>query len=167
MLKIYKSLTVFLFVFMCLPSFVKASVAMPITDLIEKTAYWDGKTVTLSGEAIGEILERGNYAWVNINDGTNAIGLWMKLEDAKKITFFGDYKHTGDTVEATGIFYRACTEHGGDIDIHCSDVKIVKKGYEQKEEISKNKMIIAGILSVTALFFIYGFFRMNRTGQKH
>lgn len=161
MLKIYKSLVAVLIITMSITSVVNASTTIKINDLIENTSSWNGKKVTVSGEAIGEIMERGEYAWINISDGTNAIGVWIKLEDAKKITRFGDYKNIGDTVEITGIFYRACTEHGGDVDIHCSDIQIVKKGYAQKEEVNINKIIIASLLSVITLFFIYIYFKMN------
>lgn len=161
MLKIYKSLIAVLFITMSITSVVNASTTIKINDLIENTSFWNEKKVTVNGEAIGEIMERGEYAWVNISDGTNAIGVWIKLEDAKKITRFGDYKNIGDTVEITGIFYRACTEHGGDVDIHCSDIQIVKKGYAQKEEVKSNKIIIASLLSVITLFFVYIYFKMN------
>ena len=69
-----------------------------VNELVDHSLQWNGKTVAIEGEAIGEMLPRGNYAWVNVNDGTNAIGVWMPLADAKKIGVYGDYHHTGDTL---------------------------------------------------------------------
>lgn len=75
-----------------------------INDLINNAETYDKQTVVVEGEAIGEVLERGDYAWVNINDGTNAIGIWMTETEAKTIETFGDYKHIGDTLKITGVF---------------------------------------------------------------
>ena len=73
-----------------------------VNELVEHSLQWNGKTVAIEGEAIGEMLPRGDCAWVNVNDGTNAIGVWMPLADAKKIGVYGDYHHTGDTLRVTG-----------------------------------------------------------------
>lgn len=122
-----------------------------INSLINNSKDYTNKTVTVQGEAIGEVLERGDYAWVNINDGSNAIGIWMKLSDAKTIEYFGDNKHIGDTIKVTGAFSRDCTEHGGDVDIHSSSMEIVKKGYTVKDAISSTKVIAAAILFCVAI----------------
>jgi len=121
-----------------------------INTLVENTKTYDQQVVTIQGEAIGEVLERGEYSWVNINDGTIAIGIWMKTSDADTIKYFGDYKHVGDTVMVTGVFSRDCTEHGGDVDIHCASYKIVKEGSVVISKISHSKAITAAILLIAA-----------------
>ena len=151
MLKTIKVLTFLMLVIMIVTPSVTAASDTNLNDLIENAMALDGKEVSVTGEALGEVLERGNYAWVNINDGTNAMGIWMTLEDAKTITFFGDYKHMGDTVRVTGIFYRACTEHGGDIDIHCNTLEVVKKGGIVKEVLTSAKIAMG-----TVFLFITG-----------
>ncbi len=124
-----------------------------INDLIDNTMAYGGTEVTITGEALGEVMERGEYAWVNVNDGTNAIGLWLPLEEAQKITYFGDYKNIGDTVQVVGVFHRSCTEHGGDIDIHAQDITIVQTGYTVERKLSPIKMISGIALLLTMLFF--------------
>lgn len=131
-----------------------------LNQLVENAVVMDGQTVIVKGEAIGEVLERGDYAWVNINDKTNAMGIWMKSEDAKKINVFGDYKHIGDTVKVTGVFNRACVEHGGDMDIHSDSVLIEEAGYTTEETISYNKIFIGVGLVLTAS--IMGVFYLRR-----
>ncbi|MCU0650644.1 MAG: DNA-binding protein [Candidatus Omnitrophica bacterium] len=108
-------------------SFLSAQAAS-VNELINTAATIDNNTVTLTGEAIGEVMNRGAYSWVNVNDGTAAIGVWMSAQDAAQILFCGDFSHEGDLVEVSGIFNRACGEHGGDMDIHASNLKILQHG---------------------------------------
>lgn len=131
--------------------------AIELNQLIENAKVMDGKTVIVKGEAIGEVLERGNDAWVNINDGTNAMGIWLKLENTKKIMYFGDYKHKGDRVKVIGVFNRACVEHGGDMDIHCSTIEIIEEGYLIKEKVAFLKIII-GIILVSVTLIVADFY---------
>lgn len=128
-----------------------------VNDLIENTKKLDKKSVTIEAEAIGEPMNRGANTWINVNDTTNAIGIWMDSKTAEQIKNFGDYKHKGDILRITGIFYSACTEHGGDVDIHCTSLSIVKKGYTYEKSIPVAKLI-AGftlLVPVAAAAFIY------------
>lgn len=147
----------------CFAISADAAETIGINNLINNAETYDKQTVTVAGEAIGEVLERGEYAWVNINDGTNAIGIWMTKADAKTIGTFGDYKHIGDTLKITGAFSRNCTEHGGDVDIHCAALEIVKSGYLVKEKISETKAITAVGLLFAALLIAYIYFKALRT----
>jgi hypothetical protein len=97
-------------------------------DLIRNARQYDGKLVVYSGEVIGDVMKRGKFAWVNINDGGNAIGIWMSAAFTKEINFTGDYKNRGDILEVTGVFNRACLEHGGDLDIHAQAIRKVSNG---------------------------------------
>ena len=141
----------------CFTSIAQGANITDINQLIEGAKTYDGQEVTVKGEAIGEALERGEFAWVNINDGSNAIGIWLALDDAKIISFFGDYKNKGDIIEVTGIFSRDCKEHGGDVDIHSNIISIIQKGFVEKESLAKTKIII-GIVSVVFALFIFFFF---------
>ena len=147
----------------CFTIAANAEETVQINSLINSAETYNSQTVTIEGEAIGEVLERGDYAWVNVNDGSNAIGIWMKASDAKIIEYFGDYKHVGDTVRVTGVFSRECAEHGGDVDIHCAGIEIMKTGNLVQTEVSATKLILAGILLCAAIIisFIY-----NRTIKK-
>ena len=133
-----------------------------INQLIENATVMNGKTVVVQGEAISEALERGNNAWVNINDGTNAIGIWLKLEDANKIKVFGDYQNIGDTVKVTGVFNRACVEHGGDMDIHAISSEVVESGYPVQEKVSSQKIVIGIILVVVTLLITGLYFKLMK-----
>ncbi len=159
MYKTVKTLLIMLLLSFSLSAQVCAAAATNINTLIEKSQAFDGQTVTVEGEAIGETMLRGEYAWINISDNTNAIGVWLKTSDAQKITSFGDYRHKGDTVKISGNFSRNCTEHGGDVDIHSLTLEITEKGYDKPEEITQVKMQAAFALSLFAVLTAYIYWR--------
>jgi len=131
-----------------------------INDLVENAKVYDGKTITIQAEAIGEVLERGEYAWININDKSNAIGVFVPIAEAKKITFFGDYAHTGDTVIITGIMHNACNEHGGELDIHAETITIVRLGSVTTRSVSTVKIASFGLLALLAALLGLYFYKV-------
>ena len=159
MYKTVKTLLIMLLLSFSLSAQVCAAAAIEINTLIEKSQAFDGQTVTVEGEAIGETMLRGEYAWINISDNTNAIGVWLKTSDAQKITSFGDYRHKGDTVKISGNFSRNCTEHGGDVDIHNQAMEIIEKGTNVPETITQTKINAASALFLFALLSAYIYWR--------
>lgn len=135
-------------------------------ELIEHAKDFDGKTVSFRGEAIGDIMKRGKFAWVNVNDGANALGIWLEAGLASKINYTGSYKTIGDTVLVVGQFNRACLEHGGDLDIHAETLAIIKTGNAVEEKINAQKYKAAlGLLGVALCFGILRILR-RRPGKK-
>lgn len=132
-----------------------ADKSVTVNELIENSADYNEKSVSIKGEAIGECLERGNNAWVNISDGSNAIGIWMTKEEAAGITYYGDYKYSGDTLAITGVFYEGCKEHGGEPDIHCSTLIISHAGEMKSEKIPAAKILLAaGFTSLALILYM-------------
>jgi hypothetical protein len=121
-------------------------------ELISHAKAYDGKPISFAGEVIGDIMIRGNHAWANINDGKSAIGVWMQGELAKKIQFTGSYRFIGDWVEITGVFHRACPEHGGDLDIHAQAIEKINSGRRKEERFNNEKknlaLLLLGILGL-------------------
>ena len=132
--------------------------AQPIssTELINKASQYDGKSVVYAGEVIGDVMARGDFVWVNINDGDNAIGIWLSKELAGEIRFAGSYHAKGDRVEITGAFHRACLQHGGDLDIHAQHIRKISPGRSVGEELDTGKrnltFILLGVLSLVLIF---------------
>ena len=131
--------------------------AQPVssTELINNAKLYDGTTVAYEGEVIGDIMARGRYAWVNLNDGQNAIGIWMPEALTRDIRVTGSYKSQGDWIEVTGIFHRACLEHGGDLDIHAQEMHLIQGGQVIAERANRAKrklfFSLAGILCLTLI----------------
>jgi len=134
---------------------VYANGIISINDLVNKSLKLDEKNITIQAEAIGEVLERGSYAWINVNDGSNAIGVWLKLEETQTLEYFGDYFHHGDIVRIKGVFNRACVEHGGELDIHAFNIEIIEEGHPVLYEISSWKFTLAMVLMCLGLGLAY------------
>lgn len=94
----------------------------------------NGATVTIEGEAIGEALHAGDgEVWVNVLSGGTALGVVMSEADAARIGEFGRYQKAGATVRVTGVYNVGCDEHGGDVDIHATQVTVVAPGSDRPE----------------------------------
>ncbi|MDD2690051.1 MAG: DNA-binding protein [Candidatus Omnitrophica bacterium] len=135
-----------LFTVYCPLSTVCFAQALSSTELINNAKQLDGRTVVYEGEVIGDIMVRGNYAWLNVNDADNAIGIWMNAALIKDIVYSGSYKSAGDIVEIVGVFHRACPEHGGDLDIHAQGLRKISSGKLFKEKLNLGKRNYALVL---------------------
>jgi len=141
-----------LFLAFFIPAFNCYAQPIPSAELINNGKLYDGKVVSYEGEVIGDIMVRGDYAWINLNDGRNAIGVWIKSALTKDIGFTGSYKSVGDGVEITGVFGRACPEHGGDLDIHAEVIRKTGAGRHLQERLNVDKrnqvFIFLGIIGL-------------------
>lgn len=125
-------------------------------ELINDAKRYDEKVIHYKGEIIGDVMKRGSHTWINVTDGQNAIGIWVDYPSIKNITYTGSYKTRGDKVELTGIFHRACIEHGGDLDIHAQSVTKITSGSQIHEELDFNKINIAVISSgILVILFLW------------
>jgi len=113
-------------------------------DLLNEWEKYDGQEVIFKGEAIGDVMRRGDYAWITVNDdfysrearleagelrgGNSGMGVWLPVEEADKIQELGRYGTVGDFVEVRGVFNANCLEHGGDFDIHAKTLKVIDPG---------------------------------------
>jgi hypothetical protein len=136
--------------------------AKPVSsrELIENARDYDGKVITYQGEAVGDIMRRGEFAWCNVHDGSGAIGIWLPLSLAKAITFTGGYKYSGDIIEVKGTFNRACAQHGGDLDIHAESLIVVKAGSETIEPFHRlRRNLTVGLIGASICLLILRLFR--------
>ncbi|MFH1655157.1 MAG: DNA-binding protein [Candidatus Omnitrophota bacterium] len=120
-------------------------------ELIENAKIYDGQAVVYIGEAIGDIMQRGNFVWINVKDEYAAIGIWLPKKLADEIVYTGSYKDKGDILEIEGTFNRACGQHGGELDIHATSIKKLVEGSEIKRELSPQKQKIAFLVLGLAL----------------
>ena len=157
---ICKTLILVILITICAVGTVNAENITQINSLVNNMGAFDGQVVTIEGEAIGEAMNRGTYSWINVNDGTNALGIWLASPDAERIKTFGDYKHTGDIVRISGIFLKNSPEHGGDVEIDCSSLEIIKKGHTVGEQLTNIKLFTATLLFSIALTLTYAYFRI-------
>lgn len=148
------------------------------TQLVEKNKQYNGQTVTFTGEAIGEVMVRGDYAWIHLNDdaymeanveegaklgGYNSgMAIWVPSALTKQIDTYGDYKHEGSIVQVTGTFNAACKEHGGDMDIHATSVTMIRPGHVVDDPVPAWKAALAAAMVLLA-GGLYWFERRTRS----
>lgn len=129
-----------------------ASGTVTSSELIANSAEYNGQRVVYSGEVVGDVMARKDHAWINVHDGDNAIGVWISASLAGNIKNTGSYKSTGDKIEVTGIFNRACPEHGADLDIHAQGLRILKEGGQIKRQFDTGKrnavVILCGVVVI-------------------
>jgi len=131
---------------MCFAHYTAFAQPLSSSELISNAKQYDGREVTYRGQVIGEIMRRAANAWVNVSDGANAIGIWADIYLVEDITYAGAYQVRGDIVEVTGVFHRACPEHGGELDIHARKIDIVTPGAKILEAPDQSKNITAVLL---------------------
>jgi hypothetical protein len=122
----------------------------------------DGTEVVLVGEAIGEALRAGSGGrWVNLLGGGAGVGVVMSDDDADSIERFGDHNGTGDTVQVSGVMNRACSEHGGELDVHAAEVEFVSRGTETENVPDRWKLTLGLALALVAVveYRLYRFLR--------
>jgi hypothetical protein len=149
MSKIIASVLFITIVMALLPALASAA-NVSSTDLIEKAKELDGREIAFTGEVIGDIMVRGGYTWINVSDGSNAIGIWAPNQLISGITLAGRYKVHGDEVMVTGVYSRACPEHGGDLDIHATQIELLKKGYAVADSTEPWKRPAAAVLAASS-----------------
>jgi hypothetical protein len=117
-----------------------------VAALIADTGEYDGRLVDIEGEVIGAVLPRGDHAWVNLHDGTGAVGVWVGLAAAAEVRYAGQYKVRGDRVRVRGVFHRACPEHQGALDIHARTFTVVAAGGPVAERLDNRKVFALAVL---------------------
>ncbi len=137
-----------------------------IQDLVLHSAMYEGRTVILRGEVIGDIMPRGKFAWINIQGQYNAIGVWIPLELTKKITYKGNYRFKGDWVEVLGIFKHADEEFGGEFCFRARDLKIIQLGFPSPHQQSPTKKHIVWSLFWFTLCLLLIRFLVPRVRKK-
>ncbi|MBU0744584.1 MAG: DNA-binding protein [Gammaproteobacteria bacterium] len=124
---------------------------MSSSELINRADEFDQQLISYQGEAIGEIVKTNDYAWVNVYDGTNAISVHLPAQFRGMIKYRGSYNYRGDELKISGIFNRACPQHGGIIDIHAQAVNIIRPGSPIRHGVEKKKVE----LSIFALLIAF------------
>ncbi len=140
-----------------------------IQQLVDHMEEYDDREVTIEGEVVGDVMRRGEYAWITVNDDAYSeqtleegqgfagysnmgIGVWIAAADADSIGFCGGYKVRGDRVLVTGVFHRACPEHGGDTDIHATRMRLVERGHAISHPFDYAMLLVALALLAVSVF---------------
>lgn len=149
--------TFLLLIVMLVPSGRLIAITYTPTELINNALKLDKQEIELQGEAVGEIIERDNgKCWINIYDGSSAIGVFIDIAEAKKIGIFGTHKYQGDIVAIKGKLYANDEATGGELDVQGKHLKVLTPGHPILHPVPLWKVIfaVAGVVS-TALAFTF------------
>ncbi|TRZ93537.1 DNA-binding protein [bacterium] len=151
----YCRMAILIFAIVSFMPLVSCAQVITSEELINNAVLYDGKQVVYEGEVIGDVMYRQDYAWVNLLDGRNAIGIWLDKNLAATIVYTGNYKVRGDRLEINGVFHRACSEHGGDLDIHAQVIRKTNPGRPIKERLNTAKLnfvlVLLGVLCLALI----------------
>jgi len=155
-----------------------------VAQLVDNMRKYDGRVVTIQGEAIGDVMVRGTYAWITVDDdryskksieeggelvgmSNSGIGIWVLEHDTREITIYGGYKNKGAIVRVTGVFNRACHEHGGDTDIHATSVEVLKPGHPFSHPFPYDKLLVVVLLTCAiALLWYWRSIKIKRLSKE-
>ncbi|MGI6046240.1 MAG: hydrolase [Eggerthellaceae bacterium] len=137
-----------------------------IVDLSASSATYDGQTVQVTGEVIGDRIAsdvEDGYCWITLTstraEERDTISVYMSDEDAAKISHYGRYGVTGTYLQVRGIYHVVCSKHNGLSDIHAELVTVASEGSDNPDTFNFLDFV-PGILAILAgvgllAFFIY------------
>jgi hypothetical protein len=144
-----------------------APLAVDTTRLSQGEAALDGATVRFSGEAIGEALKAGgDYRWVNVLADGVAIGVFTPQELVGDIDGYGDWDRTGSIVEVTGVYNVACEQHGGDLDVHATDVRVTRRSIARTHPVRPYKAIVAFLAAAVGIALALRYRTLKRRRER-
>ena len=140
-----------------------------VTDLAGANSYFDGQTVQIIGEVIGDILidsTTDSHVWVTLTstDSSDAtIVIYLPAASASIIDTLGAYGKTGTVLQVRGTFHLVCPDHQGISDIHVENANVVEPGVTSPDVFSW-ELLKPGILMLLlagALLFVFHMLRQR------
>ena len=139
-----------------------------ISALSSADTYYDGQTVQVVGEAVGDIIKveiDGSYRWVNLSSEEQgvvySVAVHMTDNAADRIDTLGGYSTVGTTLQVRGTFHLVCPDHDGVTDIHADVVSVVDPGTQHPDEFSWEGFIPGAIAVAIGFVLMFVFYRLR------
>ena len=126
--------------------------------------YYEGQTVQVTGEAVGDIIvaegEEGRK-WITVDalpdEQPASIQVYVSDDQAELIDTLGRFEHTGTIISVTGKYHLVCNQHDGLSDIHATSVVVLQQGSSHHTKFSYEPFVpaIALVLAGLGLFWLY------------
>lgn len=143
------------------------AVAVSSRELLGCPAAYHGRRVRYVGEAVGEVLGRGDHAWVQLNDdayheagplphrpdyaGANSgVGVRLPAAPAERIARTGGPRRRGDVVVVEGRFHRAQPGTADAMVIDADRVERVAAGEPTPQPVLPDRRVAALTLGALA-----------------
>lgn len=147
------------------------SLPQPVSsnELYDCPSTWDGRRVRYIGEAIGAVLDRGDEAWVQLNDdvyaegsgplpthrdfrgGNAGVGAVLRPADAQQIVTVGGPTTRGDLVEVVATFRRVDPDSGEVAILDVESLNVLRRGEPFTPPRAPARPVVASIAAVLAL----------------
>ncbi|CAN5203924.1 hypothetical protein BH23ACT9_BH23ACT9_00980 [soil metagenome] len=130
---------------------------------------WDGRRVRYVGEAVGALLDRGDHAWVQLNDdvyadgvgplpthrdfrgGNAGIGARLDADQAQQLTTIGGPRFRGDLVEVVATFQRVDPDSAEVAVLLVESLTVLRGGEPLEQPRAPARPVIAGLAALIAL----------------
>lgn len=136
-----------------------------IESLFAQSSLYDGRTVQVIGEVIGDRIsaDEDGYCWITLtvlnDEDKSSISVLMSDEQAGQIDRYGKYGVTGTTLQVRGTYHQACGEHDGLPDIHATDSSVVSRGASHPDDFAATDFapglaaVVVGLVLLAAFYF--------------
>lgn len=110
-----------------------------IASLADEAGIYDGRTVQVTGEVVGDCLSAGkkNFYWITVEaeaqNDSSTISCLVSESLASKIDTYGRYGVKGSRVQVRGAYHQACDEHDGLADIHVGTLEVTSLGVKHDD----------------------------------
>ena len=133
-----------------------------IYDLQNSDTYYEGQTVQVTGEVVGDIItaegEQGRK-WITVDslpeDKAASVQVIVSDEQASLIDTLGRYERTGSTVSVTGTYHLVCDQHDGLSDIHATSFTVLQQGSRHHSNFEFGPFVPALAVVAVGLAFFY------------
>lgn len=153
------------------PSDDAVDVSSPV--LLACPELFDGRAVTFVGEVVGSVMQRGQRAWLQVNDDAYALALGplpvsrvaagssssvavsVSRTAAQRLLFVGGADAEGDRVRVFGTFRAADAGDAGNPTIRADRLDVIEPGARFERPASPRR-IVAAVLSLMVAALVSG-----------
>lgn len=143
-----------------------------LEDLAGADSYYDGQTVQVTGEAVGDAVRAeidGSMRWVTLESleepGGSALAVYMTEGQAGLVDTFGDYAATGTTLRVQGTYHLVCSEHEGISDVHAETVSVVSPGEARVDDFDPMAFVPGIVLVIVGCVLLLAFRFVRERGR--
>lgn len=135
-----------------------------VASLFSQASLYNGRTVQVVGEVIGDRIWAGDdKSWITLTetnaDDKSSISVLLSADQAGQISHYGRYGVEGTTLQVRGTYHQACDEHDGLPDIHVTTSSVQATGADQPDTFHAADLVpgmialIIGVALMGAFYF--------------
>lgn len=138
-----------------------------IADLANADSYFEGQTVQVTGEVVGDHISAGpgtDASYITLmalGDSYAEISVYMMDSYLHLIDTYGGYQTMGTTLKVQGTYHLVCPDHDGLSDLHADKVQVVHQGYSTHTTFDPAMFIPGIVFVVIGLLLVFFYSRMQ------